>query len=78
MSVANQDQKSQLKNKEKALKILRTRIYDNMVQAQKSEIDSERRGQIGDGDRSEIDVHQLALNGVASEPVAMTVPQTDQ
>jgi peptide chain release factor 1 len=51
--VANQDQKSQLKNKEKALKILKTRIYDKMLQEHNKEISDERRGLVGTGDRSE-------------------------
>ena len=51
--VANQDQKSQLKNKEKALKILKTRIYDKMLQEHNKEISDERKGLVGTGDRSE-------------------------
>ena len=51
--VSNQDQKSQLKNKEKALGILRNRIYDKMLQEHNKEISDERRGLVGTGDRSE-------------------------
>ncbi|MFZ4712363.1 MAG: peptide chain release factor 1 [Bacteriovoracaceae bacterium] len=51
--VAIQDEKSQLKNKEKALKILRNRIYDKMVQEQHNKEAAERKGLIGTGDRSE-------------------------
>jgi len=51
--VAIQDEKSQHKNKEKALRILRNRIYDKMVQEQQAKAAAERRGQIGRGDRSE-------------------------
>jgi peptide chain release factor 1 len=51
--VANQDQKSQLKNKEKALKILRNRIHDKMVHEAHQEESEERRALIGRGDRSE-------------------------
>ena len=51
--VANQDQKSQIKNREKALKILKTKIYDKMVQERKSEEDAQRKTQVGTGDRSE-------------------------
>jgi peptide chain release factor 1 len=53
MVVANQDQRSQLKNKEKAMKILRNRIYDQMVTEQRSKEAANRKGQIGTGDRSE-------------------------
>lgn len=78
MSVANQDQKSQLKNKEKALKILRTRIYDNMVQAQKNEIDTERRGQIGEGDRSEkIRTYNYPQNRISDHRIGLTVHNLD-
>ncbi len=78
MSVANQDQKSQLKNKEKAMKILRTRIYDNMVQAQKNEIDTERRGQIGDGDRSEkIRTYNYSQNRISDHRIGLTVYNLD-
>ncbi len=48
-----QDQKSQHKNKEKAMKVLRSRIYDAMVQEQNAKRSAERKGQVGTGDRSE-------------------------
>lgn len=51
--VAIQDEKSQLKNKEKALKILKTRIFDKMVAEAHEKEASERRDLVGKGDRSE-------------------------
>ncbi len=48
-----QDQKSQHKNKEKAMKVLRSRILDSMIQEQNAKRSAERKGQIGSGDRSE-------------------------
>lgn len=51
--VTCQDEKSQIKNKEKAFKVLRSRLYDMMLQKQQSEISAERKSQIGSGDRSE-------------------------
>ena len=51
--VAIQDEKSHLKNKEKALKILRSRIYDRMVQEAHDEEAAKRKGLVGTGDRSE-------------------------
>lgn len=51
--VAIQDEKSQIKNKAKALKILRNRIYDRMVQEQQAEEAAKRSSMIGRGDRSE-------------------------
>lgn len=51
--VSCQDEKSQTKNKEKAMKILKTRLYDQMLSDQAAEIAEERKGQVGTGDRSE-------------------------
>ena len=48
-----QDEKSQIKNKEKAFKVLKSRLYDMMLQKQQQEISAERKSQIGSGDRSE-------------------------
>ena len=51
--VTCQDEKSQIKNKEKAFKVLKSRLYDLMLQKQQSEISAERKSQVGSGDRSE-------------------------
>ncbi|MDR0882312.1 MAG: peptide chain release factor 1 [Candidatus Adiutrix sp.] len=51
--VTCQDEKSQLKNKQKALRILRARLMDQMVAEQQSKISEERHSQVGTGDRSE-------------------------
>ncbi len=48
-----QDERSQFKNKDKAFKILRTKLYDIKVREQNDKIASERRSQVGTGDRSE-------------------------
>lgn len=48
-----QDERSQHKNKEKAMKILRSRLYDRLMQEQTDEIARQRKGQVGTGDRSE-------------------------
>ena len=50
--VTCQDEKSQLKNKNKAMKVLRARLYDRMIQEQDAERSKERKSQIGSGDRS--------------------------
>jgi peptide chain release factor 1 len=50
--VTCQDEKSQLKNKNKAMKVLRARILDRMIKAQNEKRSQERKTQIGDGDRS--------------------------
>ena len=51
--VSCQDEKSQFKNKDKAMKILRSRIYEVMEEQRHKEIADERRSQVGSGDRSE-------------------------
>ena len=51
--VTCQDEKSQLKNKAKAMKVLRARLLDRMVQKQNEEIYRQRKSQVGSGDRSE-------------------------
>jgi peptide chain release factor 1 len=51
--VTCQDEKSQHKNKAKALKVLRARLLDAVIEQQQDEISEQRRGQVGSGDRSE-------------------------
>ena len=51
--ISCQDEKSQLKNKDKAMKILKTRLYDLKLSEQNAEIADMKRGQVGTGDRSE-------------------------
>ena len=48
-----QDERSQYKNKDRAMKILRSRLYDSLLAEQNEKIASERRSQVGTGDRSE-------------------------
>lgn len=51
--VSCQDEKSQLKNKEKAMKVLKARLYDTIMAEQNAEIAEERKSQVGSGERSE-------------------------
>jgi peptide chain release factor 1 len=51
--VSMQDEKSQLQNREKAMRVLRARLYERAIAEQRAEIDSERRAQVGTGERSE-------------------------
>ena len=53
MVVSQQDEKSQIKNRAKALKVLRARLYELEMQKQQDAIARERRGQVGSGERSE-------------------------
>ena len=53
LTVSCQDEKSQLKNKQKALKILRARLYDKILSERNAELAKQRKEQVGSGDRSE-------------------------
>ena len=53
ITVSCQDEKSQHKNKDKGMKILRSRLYDAMISEQNDKIAQERKSQVGSGDRSE-------------------------
>ncbi len=72
--VTCQDERSQLKNKNKALRVLRTRILDKMRQDELSKMTQERRSQIGTGDRSEkIRTYNFPDRRVTDHRVGVTV-----
>ncbi len=72
--VTCQDEKSQLKNKEKALKVLKARLFDLENEKQKSQIAEERKSQVGTGDRSErIRTYNYPQGRVTDHRIGLTV-----
>ena len=77
--VTCQDERSQLKNKIKALGILKARIYDEMQRKQEAEVGAERRSKIGTGDRSEkIRTYNYPQNRVTDHRINLTLMQLDR
>lgn len=77
--VSMQDEKSQIKNKEKAMKILRARVYDKFQQEAQAEFDSNRKSAVGTGDRSErIRTYNFPQNRVTDHRIGLTIQKLDQ
>jgi peptide chain release factor 1 len=76
--VSCQDEKSQLKNKEKALRVLRSRLLDLAIQEQEAELAQNRRSQVGTGDRSErIRTYNYPQGRVTDHRVGLTLHKLD-
>ncbi len=74
MVVTCQDEKSQHKNKAKALKILKARLLDRMEEERRSQISQERKSQVGSGDRSErIRTYNFPQNRVTDHRIGLTL-----
>lgn len=75
----SQDERSQHKNKEKAMKILRARIYDKFQQEAQAEYDQVRKSAVGTGDRSErIRTYNYPQNRVTDHRIGLTLQKLDQ
>ena len=77
--VSCQDEKSQFKNKDKAMKILRSRIYEVMEEQRHKEIADERKSQVGSGDRSErIRTYNFPQGRVTDHRINLTLYKLEQ